>query len=143
MAGVCDPGVIANLDGIERSVRETVAGTLAGTIGTDEYALRFLRYGLDAVTGRRQAAESPLPWEVGILIEAMAPTQELANTVLSLARSTALHQHFEGRKTTAGNLAFPFSPSDFCGGAVYEFSVYHLMEPAADELLFPVTFQEV
>ncbi len=63
--------------------------------------------------------------------------------MLSLARSTALHQHFPGRKTTAGNLAFPFSPSDFRGGAVYEFAVYHLMEPAPSDTLFPVSFQEV
>ncbi len=102
----------------------------------------FLRYGLDAVTGTRRAAGQPLPREVGIVIEAMAPTQELADTVLSLARSTALHQHFQGRKTTAGNLAFPFSPSDFCGGAVYEFSIYHLMEPARSDTLFPVTYEE-
>ena len=31
-------------------------------------------------------------------------------------------------KATAGNLAFPYSPSDFHGGEVYNFSVYHLME---------------
>ena len=77
------------------------------------------------------------------MLEAIAPTQELADTVLSLARSTALHQHFSGRKTTAGNLAFPFSPSDFRGGPVYEFSVYHLMELEDPDELFPVTFQQV
>lgn len=142
VAGVCDPAAIANLDEIEGSVREALANTLAGTIETGQYVLRFLRYGLDAVTGTRRAAGQPLPREVGIVIEAMAPTQELADTVLSLARSTALHQHFQGRKTTAGNLAFPFSPSDFCGGAVYEFSIYHLMEPARTDTLFPVTFEE-
>jgi len=77
------------------------------------------------------------------MIEAIGPTQELADTVLSLARSTALHQHFSGRKTTAGNLAFPFSPSDFSGGAVYEFSVYHLMETDDPNALFPITFEDL
>ena len=33
-----------------------------------------------------------------------------------------------GRISTAGNLAFPFSPSDIDMGEVFEFSVFHLME---------------
>jgi hypothetical protein len=34
----------------------------------------------------------------------------------------------DARKSTAGNLAFPFSPSDVKMGAVYEFSLYHLVK---------------
>lgn len=37
-----------------------------------------------------------------------------------------LHCDYEGRKSSAGNVAFPFSPSDIHVGAVYEFSVFHL-----------------
>lgn len=68
------------------------------------------------------------PNEIGLLIEAIAPTQEIADNIVSLARSTALHQPFPGRKATAGNLAFPFSPSDLRCGAVYEFTLNHLLE---------------
>ena len=143
LAGIRDPLLIANLDEIQRQVAETVAATLAGTIEPEDYTLRFLRYGLDGVTANRCASCDPLPSEMGLVMDAIAPTQELADTVLSLARSTALHQHFEGRKTTAGNLAFPFSPSDIRCGAVYQFAVYHLMVPATDERLFPVSYQEV
>ena len=39
-----------------------------------------------------------------------------------------MHYGYPGRISTAGNLAFPFSPSDMHGGEVYEFSIYHLME---------------
>jgi len=39
-----------------------------------------------------------------------------------------LHFDYPGRKSTAGNLAFPYSPSDIHLGAVYTFSIYHLME---------------
>ena len=35
-----------------------------------------------------------------------------AQSHLALLRATLLHYGFEGRKATAGNLAFPFSPSD-------------------------------
>ncbi|HUS80130.1 MAG TPA: acyclic terpene utilization AtuA family protein, partial [Armatimonadota bacterium] len=140
VAGTCDPGVIEHIDEIEAGVRQAVAVNMARTIAGDEYSLRLLRYGLDAVTGRRISDAAPA--ELGVVIEAIAPSQELADTVVSLARSTALHQPFEGRKTTAGNLALPFSPSDLQGGAVYEFAVYHLMRGASDAL-FPVTLEEV
>jgi len=89
--------------------------------------LRFLRYGVDAVIGKNEPAVT-LPNEVGLVIEAIAPTQEKADALIGLARSKALHQSFPGRKATAGNLAFPFSPSDFSGGEVYEFALYHLTD---------------
>ena len=49
-----------------------------------------------------------------------------------------MHYGYEGRKATAGNLAFPFAPSDVEFGAVYEFSVYHLMQVGDGVELFPM-----
>jgi hypothetical protein len=143
VAGIRDPGLIEHIDDIEHGVREAVAGNLAGTPVEGDFSLRFLRYGLDAVTGRREPPVDPPPREVGLVIEAVAATRELADTVVSLARSTALHQHVEGRKTTAGNLAFPFSPSDLDAGPVYEFAVYHLMETRNDRELFNIVMEDV
>jgi hypothetical protein len=57
--------------------------------------------------------------ELGIVIEAVAGTQELANTICAFARSTMLPHGYPGRISTAGNLAFPYSPSDFKAGEVY------------------------
>jgi len=65
--------------------------------------------------------------ELGIVIEAVGPTQEAADAVCSLTRSTLLHYGYPGRISTAGNLALPFSPSDARMGEVFEFSLYHLM----------------
>ena len=65
-----------------------------------------------------------IPYDLKVL----TITQEQADALIGLARSKALHQGFPERKATAGNLAFPFSPSDFSGGAVYEFSLYHLTD---------------
>lgn len=127
IAGTCDPMVIARLDELENGVRQAVRANLKGVVAEKTYQLIFRRYGLDAATFVKPA-HSVLPHEIGLVIEVIAPTQQQADNILSLARSTALHQAFEGRKATAGNLAFPFSPSDLSGGAVYEFSLYHLME---------------
>lgn len=53
-----------------------------------------------------------------------------------------LHCSFPGRKTTSGNLAFPYSPSDFRVGPVFEFSIYHLLHTDRPDDLFPVEFIE-
>ena len=41
------------------------------------------------------------------------------------------------------NLAFPFSPSDFSGGEVYEFALYHLLDTEGVGLEFKPEFVEV
>ena len=142
LAGTCDPKVIENLDVIEIAVRTKVGEMTAGIPDADKVELLFRRYGLDAVMGT-PPVPGHIPGEVGLVIEAIAPTRELADAAVSLARSTALHQGFAGRKTTAGNFAFPFSPSDLHGGDVYEFALYHLLTVADPAALFPITISEV
>jgi len=137
IAGIRDRHVIENLDYIERTVNAAVRRNLDEKAATNGYQLHFRYYGKDAVLGELDPSGA-VPSEVGILIEAIAPTQALASYALSLARSSYLHCPFPGRKATAGNLAFPFSPSDFEGGDVYEFSIYHLMAVEDQNALFPV-----
>ena len=68
--------------------------------------------------------------------------QQEADTICSFARSTLLHFGYEGRISTAGNLALPFSPSDAHMGEVFEFNVYHLMKVESPTALFPITYRE-
>ena len=44
---------------------------------------------------------------------------------------------------TAGNLAFPFSPSDVKGGAIYVFSVYGLLKGEDPLKLFPARYEMI
>lgn len=142
IAGTRDKHVIANLETIEREVEDAVRRNLNQQAIDEGYQLNFRHYGKDGVLGELEPSRT-LPVEIGVLIEAIAPTQELASYVLSLARSSYLHCPFNGRKSTAGNLAFPFSPSDFEGGDVYEFSVYHLMRVDNQNALFPVELEQL
>jgi hypothetical protein len=135
-AGIRDPHVIANIDTISRRSQEMAFSNLQG-VDTSAITVNMRAYGRDAVLGSVEPDQRP-PREIGLLIEAIALSQELANTVLALLRSSALHCPFEGRKTTAGNLAFPFSPSDLAAGPVYDFSVYHLLEVDDPVQLFPL-----
>lgn len=135
MAGVRDPSVIANLDVVTNRAQEMAFSNLQG-VSTANVTVNWRAYGRDAVLGQHEPERRQAPHEVGLMIEAIADTQELANTVLAMLRSSALHCPFEGRKTTAGNLAFPFSPSDLVGGPVYEFAAYHLLEVEDSSKLF-------
>lgn len=59
--------------------------------------------------------------ELGIVLDVVAPTREIANSVCSLVRSTMLHYGYENRIATAGSTAFPFSPSDIGAGRYTNF----------------------
>jgi hypothetical protein len=136
IAGIRDPNVIANIDIVTHRAQEMAFANLEG-IDRSSVTVNWRAYGRDAVLGIHDPDRQKNLHEIGLMIEVIAETQELASTVLALLRSSALHCPFEGRTTTAGNLAFPFSPSDLAGGPVYEFSVYHLMEVDDPASLFP------
>ncbi len=69
-----------------------------------------LVYGRNGVESSQ--AESPVN-EIGLIVVAKSETRQLAKDTLAFLRSTLLHIGYEGRISTAGNLAFPFSPGDF------------------------------
>jgi hypothetical protein len=134
ICGIRDPFMIAELEGTIEAVRRTVEDQF----GAQEPRVNFRLYGRDGVMGPLEPETKVGGHEVGLVIDVVAPTQETADTVCSLARSTMLHYGHPGRIATAGNLAFPFSPSDIPVGEVYEFSVYHLMEIDDPVEMFPV-----
>jgi hypothetical protein len=140
VAGVRDPIMIDQIDAVLGAVRDQVRGRLKadGIVGE----VYFHVYGKDGVMGTMEPVRQSTAHELGLVLEAIAPTQEAADSLCAMMRSTLLHYGYNGRVSTAGNLAFPFSPSDTSMGAVYEFSVYHLMEttPCA---LFPLTVSDI
>lgn len=140
VAGIRDPLMIEQLAAIEDAAREQLAAYYSDV---DGYTIRFINYGLNGVMGASEphCAEgppSPLPYEVGLVMDVLAQDQETADAICATLRSTLLHYGYEGRKSTAGNLAFPFAPSDVSFGPVYEFSVYHLMPVEDPSAFFPV-----
>lgn len=140
VAGVRDSVMIEKIDEIIQGVRERVADNFKEE--SWKYYLHFNIYGRDGV----MAGLEPNPTtvgahELGIVIEAVADTQEQADTICAFARSTMLHYGYEGRRATAGNLAFPYSPSDFHAGEVYVFNVYHVIEVEEPTELFPLEYK--
>jgi hypothetical protein len=141
IAGCRDPFMIQSIEAVTETVRERVEENFEDF--HYEYALNFTLYGKSGVMGQLERQRSASPLELGIIIEVVANTQSTADTICAFARSTMLHCSYPGRVATAGNLAFPYSPSDISAGEVYRFSVYHLLEVADPTELFPVEYLDL
>jgi len=84
-------------------------------------SLAFARHGDIAEVsvleyGRNGVEKNPAPdglEESGILCEVKGSNRQQTKETLAFVRSTLLHVAYPGRIATAGNLALPFSPSDF------------------------------
>ncbi|QNG59875.1 acyclic terpene utilization AtuA family protein [Bacillus sp. PAMC26568] len=134
IAGIRDPVLIKSIEDIEEIVKEEVI-LHYNDISKDSYKINFYNYGKNGVLGEKET-EFFSGYEIGLVFEVVADTQEIASSICASVRSTFLHYGYEGRKSTAGNLAFPFAPSDIDFGPVYEFSIYHLMKLNKGEMPF-------
>ncbi|EGJ71335.1 hypothetical protein Bcop_1131 [Bacteroides coprosuis DSM 18011] len=137
-AATKDPIMISKIDDIVVNVKKRVEDNFK------HYGMKFFLdfkiYGKNGVMSMFKGIEGETGDELLIIIEAVADTQQHADTICGFARSTMLHYGYEGRISTAGNLAFPFSPSDCHVGEVFEFNVYHLLKVADPVSLFPIEY---
>lgn len=141
VAAVKDPVMISKIDDVVQSVKDRVINNFE-SYGITDFFLDFKIYGKNGTMALFPGIDDRVAHELCIVIEAVADTQEHADTICGFARSTMLHFGYEGRISTAGNLAFPFSPSDCKVGEVYEFNVYHLMKVDDPMVHFPIVYKE-
>lgn len=141
LVGIRDPFMIAALERLFVQVRERAEGRFR--LAEKRVHLNFSVYGRNAVMGGLEPNAGATPHEVGLLIDVVAPEQELATGVAMFVRGTLQHASYPGIVNTAGNMAYPFSPFGVPVGPAYRFAVYHLM-PLADPCeCFPMTIEEV
>lgn len=141
LVGIRDPFMIKALDLLFADVRERAEVRFG--MSAKGVELNFSVYGKNAVMGALEPLSEANPHEVGVLIDAVAPEQELATAVAMFVRGTLQHASYPGIRNTAGNMAYPFSPFGVPLGPAYRFAVYHLM-PLADACeCFPMTLEEV
>lgn len=124
ICGSRDPDIIRDLDTTLRRVEER-ARSLAKIQGipSDSYRIEFHTYGKGEVLRSLEPQPDHIPLEVGIVVECVAQTQDLANAVQMMLD---LELHFLG--VFGGPAIFPFSPTSFELGAVHQFNVWHLLD---------------
>lgn len=139
IAGVRCPTMIERIDGLLADARNQALAYF----DSPTLSITFHVYGRDGVMGALETVKSPASHELGLVIEAVDHDQEAAHAVAHFLSGTLLHVSYPGQFNTAGNLAFPYSPSEIDAGAVYEFSAYHLMKVESATTFFPTHIEEV
>jgi Acyclic terpene utilisation family protein AtuA len=134
IAGIRCPSMIPHIDSILEQARRAALDYFAPR----ELAVTFHVYGRDGVMRSLEPQRRVTAQELGLIIEVVAPDQELAHAACHQISGNLLHFHFPGQFNTSGNLAFPYSPSELNAGPVYHFSAYHLMRLASPTELFPI-----
>ncbi|MBR4864001.1 MAG: 3-methylaspartate ammonia-lyase, partial [Oscillospiraceae bacterium] len=140
ICGNRDPIFISQIDDILQNLRTAAAANLSADF---EYNLDFIVYGKNGVMGQLEPNTEITSHEIGIVIDVVADTQEHSAAACSVARSTLLHYGYPGRIATAGNLAFPFSPSDIKVGETYVFNIYALLRSENPLNLFKRTYEDI
>lgn len=131
IGGINDPQTIVRIDSLFENVKAFVTDNMRDCLREDEYSVNLRKYGIPLDPEKINSIPKN---NLGIVIDVVGKTQDIADTVCSLVRARLLHFDYDEcelgpkRKSTAGNIAFPFSPSDIHVGEVYEFNIYHLVE---------------
>lgn len=130
ISGIRDPLMIRSIDQILVESRATVArnlGKQGWTIDRD-YHLVFRLYGKNGSMGPLEPQKEITSHELGLLVEVVANEQEMAKAICEyVIYGTIIFANFEGKTTTAGNLAIPFSPNILEVGETYRLRVHHLL----------------
>ena len=126
IVGVRDAIMIGQIDDLLEEMRGR-ARQRFDDVDENDYHLDYHVYGKNAVMRELEPLKDAEPHEIGILIDVVAAEQELANAIAMYVRGALQHASYPGIITTAGNLAYPFSPFNIPVGPAYRYSVYHLM----------------
>src|SRR5207248_3891233 len=86
IVGVRDPYTIAHIDEVIAWARRQAEEQL----GTDGWELRFTVYGRDAILGELEPLRASPAHELGIVVQAIAPTRALAEEACMIGTRTAV-----------------------------------------------------
>jgi hypothetical protein len=144
ICGTRDPVLIGQIDGYLETHRQKVAAKAASFgVPPADYTMLVRTYGKDGVMADWEPVREIRSHELGFVIEVVGRTQDIANAVLAMARTSMLHADFPGRLCKEGNMAFPFSPSDIELGPMYRFSIFHVVAPKDPYEMFPIEYETV
>lgn len=144
ICGTRDPVLISQIDSYLETHRLKVAAK-AQSFGVppSDYTMLVRIYGKDGVMAGWEPNKAITSHELGFVIEVLGKTQDIANAVLAMARSSMMHADFPGRLCKEGNMAFPYSPSDIELGPMYRFSIFHVVAPKDPYEMFPIEYETV
>ena len=134
IGGIRDPYIIRSLDTLLPKAKAyfdaRIAELFPGQLSSGDYDISYRIYGRDAVMGRLEPMRnSPVAYEVGVLITITAPSQDLANKIATLVSHVSAHLPVPEYQGIISSIAYPFSPPELPRGPVYRFSLNHVVIP--------------
>jgi hypothetical protein len=126
--GVRDERMINQIDWCLEQVRKHVQTHLHPLNPKKDYSLLFRVYGKNGVLGEAEPVKQTKSHELGLIVEAVSPQEEVSENVCELAGRKLLHMDYPGRIATAANVAHPYSPTANKLGPVYSWGIWHLLE---------------
>ena len=136
LAGIADPTMLLHLPEALVVVEQRVRGLLPG-----DWTMYPHVYGQGAVRPLPESQHSR--HEGGLVIEFIAADADLARTAAGVVKQNLLHYGYPGRVSTAGNLAFAFTPSEIDACDAYRFVIYHVMHNAPMADIFNIQSLEI
>jgi hypothetical protein len=129
--GIRDPVIVRQIDTYTSGVVQMV-NVLAPErfgLGTDEWSFTFRRDGLDGVLGALETetigGDDQRCYEIGLIAEAIAPTQDLATEILNSALPFIVHKVKVPGSCGGANAAFAYAPPVLPTGPIYEWTHWH------------------
>ncbi len=147
IGGIRDPYIIRQIDSwvarLETKVHERVADVMKGDKAAEGYIFNVRLYGKNGTMGPLEPETEIRSHELCMVMEATASTQEIATTIVSMARHQALHLPIPEWGGLITAVACIYSPAYLERGAVYRFCVNHVVEPADPFEMFPIEYINV
>ncbi len=137
IAGIRDPYTIQNIDAVIGWARKQVEERF----GTSGYELHYRIFGKDGVMGEYEPVKEIKSHELGIVVQGVAPTKEMAEEVTMIGTRQLFYARLPDVKGTAGGAAFmldevlPASPG-------YVWTMNHVVEVDDPMELFQVNMIE-
>lgn len=146
IGSIRDSYIIRQLDSWVERLKERVKARAdevysGGKAGEHVFNVRI--YGKDGTMGPLEPVKEIRSHEVCLVMEVTAATQEIATTIVSMARHQALHLPIPEWGGLITGVACIYSPAYLERGAVYRFCVNHVVEPDDPCEMFPIEYENV
>ena len=147
IGSIRDPYIIRQIDSwIERlrhRVEARTAEVFSDNKASGQYVFNVRVYGKDGTMGPLEPIKEIRSHEVCLVMEVTAATQEIATTIVSIARHQALHLPIPEWGGFITGVACLYSPAYLERGPVYRFCVNHVLEPEDPCEMFPIEYMNV
>ncbi len=147
IGSVRDPFIVRQIDDwtarLHARIHARVNQIYGDALTRGQYHLTIRIYGKNGTMGALEPVRETAAHELCLIIEATAPTQEIASSIAGIVRHQALHLPIPEWSGLITALACPYNPAHLDRGAVYRFNVNHVVEPDDPYELFPMELYAV